>query len=384
MSGDRCVRCRVLAIALIGLAAASAPGGTILHTQPDSLYTGLANQPDFAAVGEFLWRKGGSGYLASGTLINSQWVLTAAHVVSGINPGNIGTMTFQVGGVTYHVSATYYTSGWTGNVSDGNDIGLVQLDSVVPNVTPARLYSTTNESRQPTTIAGFGATGTGLTGATLPAGTKRAGTNVAALGSALNDIWWTGGGNDTMLVADFDVPGPTGDPTQDLAVPTDLEYCAAPGDSGGGWFIQQGGVDYLAGVTSFLARNPANPVGAMYGDIFGSTRVTSFLDWIGQYTTYYTLAPHPGDANDDGAVNVGDLGVLAANWGSTGAAWSTGDFTGEGAVDVGDLGVLAGNWGWTGAPMSFASLTALPEPAALTLLAIGAAVLLRRRSTSRR
>jgi hypothetical protein len=31
------------------------------------------------------------------------------------------------------------------------------------------------------------------------------------------------------------------------------------------------------------------------------------------------LTPHPGDANNDGAVNVGDLGVLAGNWGWTGA-----------------------------------------------------------------
>lgn len=92
-----------------------------------------------------------------------------------------------------------------------------------------------------------------------------------------------------------------------------------------------------------------------------------------------------GDANFDGEVNVGDLGVLASNWNGTGKKWSTGDFDFSGAVDVGDLGKLASNWN-ASAPLSFAEalalfpeLTAVPEPASLGLLAIGALGLLRRR-----
>jgi beta-xylosidase len=54
----------------------------------------------------------------------------------------------------------------------------------------------------------------------------------------------------------------------------------------------------------------------------------------------------PGDANGDGMVDVGDLGILAANYGKTsGATWAMGDFNGDGAVDVGDLGILAANYG---------------------------------------
>jgi hypothetical protein len=57
----------------------------------------------------------------------------------------------------------------------------------------------------------------------------------------------------------------------------------------------------------------------------------------------------PGDANNDGMVDVGDLGILAANYGLTSdAAWAQGDFNGDGKVDVGDLGILAANYG-TGA-----------------------------------
>jgi hypothetical protein len=54
----------------------------------------------------------------------------------------------------------------------------------------------------------------------------------------------------------------------------------------------------------------------------------------------------PGDANADGRVNVSDLSLLAANYGTTsGATWGTGDFTGDGAVNVSDLSLLAANYG---------------------------------------
>ena len=52
-----------------------------------------------------------------------------------------------------------------------------------------------------------------------------------------------------------------------------------------------------------------------------------------------------GDANLDGVVNVGDLGILAANYGASNKLWNEGDFNNDGAVNVGDLGILAANYG---------------------------------------
>ena len=53
----------------------------------------------------------------------------------------------------------------------------------------------------------------------------------------------------------------------------------------------------------------------------------------------------PGDANDDGEVSFHDFIVLAANFGSTDAAFADGDFTGDRSIDFSDFLVLAKNFG---------------------------------------
>ena len=53
---------------------------------------------------------------------------------------------------------------------------------------------------------------------------------------------------------------------------------------------------------------------------------------------------YSGDANLDGQVDIGDLGLLAGAWQQSGTDWFHGDFTYDGAVNIGDLGLLAGNW----------------------------------------
>ena len=79
------------------------------------------------------------------------------------------------------------------------------------------------------------------------------------------------------------------------------------------------------------------------------------------------------DFNGDKIVDVGDLGIMAANWKKTGATFAEGDANHDGIVDVGDLGIMAANWKAT-AP------AALPEPATMSLLGLAASGLLRRSS----
>ena len=138
-----------------------------------------------------------------------------------------------------------------------------------------------------------------------------------------------------------------------------------------------------AGGANTMAAWWANTVGAQEPFTWdsGSGWNAPYLGTTSAYrvTAITQLAPHPGDANNDGNVNVGDLGILAGNWGGAGKVWATGDFTNDGLVNVGDLGVLAGAWGWIGAPAGAGSL---PEPASLVLLALGGLAMLRRRRVS--
>ena len=92
----------------------------------------------------------------------------------------------------------------------------------------------------------------------------------------------------------------------------------------------------------------------------------------------YLSDPLPGDANFDGAVNLSDFNILAANFGASDRFWYQGDFTGDGRVNLQDFNVLAGRFGQTNAPPG----TAVPEPSSATLVwALASLVLVRRRKT---
>jgi hypothetical protein len=58
-------------------------------------------------------------------------------------------------------------------------------------------------------------------------------------------------------------------------------------------------------------------------------------------TTVLCANPCAGNLDGDATVNGGDLGILLANWGGSGAS----DLDGNGIVDGGDLGYLLANWG---------------------------------------
>ncbi|MEA1952303.1 MAG: hypothetical protein U9N87_13040, partial [Planctomycetota bacterium] len=56
--------------------------------------------------------------------------------------------------------------------------------------------------------------------------------------------------------------------------------------------------------------------------------------------------PLAGDANEDGFVDVSDLGILATHYDTgSGKEWGDADFNGDGVVDVSDLGILATMYG---------------------------------------
>ena len=65
-------------------------------------------------------------------------------------------------------------------------------------------------------------------------------------------------------------------------------------------------------------------------------------------THAFLLTPAlPGDANEDGRVDINDLTIVLGNYGASGASWTQGDFNGDGKVDINDLTIVLGNYGAT-------------------------------------
>ncbi len=239
---------------------AIAEAGTIRHDRYDWQYTNLANS--FSSVGMINYN---GQFSCSGTLINSSWVLTAGHCVAdferGFFPRSLG---FSIGGRRYTTTNLVPYHGWLstqGSFDAGYDIALMRLSSPVRNVTPSNLYRNRNERGQVTTYVGFGSTGTGYTGDIYRGGRKRAGNNV---------IDGYGGWYGSILYTDFDNPEwPYGN-RMGSPYALNLEYTSAPGDSGGGLFLN----GLLAGVVS------GGDGGSRYGEVAVNTRVSSFASWI--------------------------------------------------------------------------------------------------------
>jgi hypothetical protein len=250
---------------LLASGAHSAYAGVIRNDRTDDLYQSLGASTAYDGVGQFVGTTASSGFAASGTLIAPNWVLTAAHVVDQAT-----SLTFKIGGNSYSASQWAYYSKWTGDLSTGYDIALVKLSSS-PGIASATRYSGSNEIGTMGTSVGYGKTGTGLTGAVTFDGLKRGGQNVI-------DRFYSSR-NDRILLSDFDSPTNPNESSYGSSNPLNLEYLIAPGDSGGGLFVDFGNGPTLVGVHSFGSSRDGL-VDSDYGDLSGHTRVSAFNSWI--------------------------------------------------------------------------------------------------------
>jgi hypothetical protein len=79
------------------------------------------------------------------------------------------------------------------------------------------------------------------------------------------------------------------------------------------------------------------------------------------------------DFNYDDVVDTVDFNLLASSFSASGKNWQDGDFNFDGTVDTVDFNLLASNFGKAALPAGSDGLGALvPEPTAVSLVAIGA------------
>ncbi|MEQ1828662.1 MAG: trypsin-like serine protease [Pirellula sp.] len=270
---------RIILVHLMLLMSCSvAQAGMILDGVSDSLYLQWANQ--FPSAGRVT--SGGSG-----TLITPNLVLTAGHV--GLGDFVIGGNTYTGVSITPHPQFVANGS----NLNFGFDIAVLRLATPVTNVTPVPWYTGNAEIGTTMTMTGFGVTGVGSSATSSGGGILRAGTNVIDLIESFdNGAGGQIGAQNAIMIADFDAPVGFGSPpgrfnTIGSAIPTSLEYHLASGDSGGGVFLQENGVWYVAGVNSgissqfdFTQRAGDNTQLLGYGAMSYVTRVSSFRSFI--------------------------------------------------------------------------------------------------------
>jgi autotransporter-associated beta strand protein len=147
------------------------------------------------------------------------------------------------------------------------------------------------------------------------------------------------------------------------------------------------------GITSSAAAANSGSYGVGYADAADPGNPANLPS--GQIEIMYTLL---GDANLDGKVNGADFAILATNFNQGGKVWDQGDFNYDGNVNGADFTLLAKNFNQSAtqsavgaddlaaldafAAANGISLTSVPEPATVGLLAIGGlGILVRRRRT---
>ncbi|MEP3479958.1 MAG: choice-of-anchor Q domain-containing protein [Fuerstiella sp.] len=180
-----------------------------------------------------------------GTLIASEYVLTAAHLVNG---RDAESLRFTVGGTSYGVSEVHvhdgYSLGFLGT-DDGNDLAILRLNRPVVDVSPIELWQGRLQTGDELTLVGFGP---------HPGdeafGTKRSGTTTVD-GLSPRLVTWT-----------YDNAS---------------EATTVPGDSGSPQLIVQDGIYYLASVASGGTHQALS-----LGDYAYNTRIDSYVSWISE------------------------------------------------------------------------------------------------------
>ncbi len=219
-----------------------------------------------------------SGNVYGGVLIADRYVLTAGHVVAGVDPAAISFVLPRRTDAPLRcaVDAIYVHPAFRGYspARPHGDIAVVRLAQPAPRW--ARRYRLAEHAPVPgsvITLVGFGASSDGYGGGGVPTSPalRRAGNNVV---DAL--LVPPGADQPAVFVYDFDGPdgnGASGGPT----LGNRIETMVGPGDSGGPVLAPDDAA--VLGVSTFRMATPAGPEGR-FGSAGGGVLVAPYAAWI--------------------------------------------------------------------------------------------------------
>ena len=188
----------------------------------------------------------------TGTLINEQWILTAAHGT----PYLPAQQQIKIGDNQYRVEYIIVHPDYDINILS-HDIALLKLDRKVTGIQSTDIYQGSDEKNQHVWFVGKGDTGNGKLGVTGSSNVINHAENII---DDVKPLW---------IKFDFDAP-------QNKALT--LEGISGPGDSGGPAFITTASGFKVAGVSSHQRNNDQGE--GLYGVEEYYTRTSAHQSWI--------------------------------------------------------------------------------------------------------
>jgi hypothetical protein len=153
------------------------------------------------------------------------------------------------------------------------------------------------------------------------------------------------------------------------------------GRNGGGW----GGASGIVTSQTQATTSSITSIGVATGSQAKGIGSNQTAAWNGQTVSgsdTLVMYTYGGDANLDGKINVDDYTRIDFNVPLGASGWFNGDFNYDGKINVDDYTIIDFNVGIQGAPLGGASglsAVAVPEPATVSVMVLGAASLLGRR-----